>query len=275
MDGPFKLERSLIRVSGPEAVKFLDNLLTQDVDSLAKAGLLYAALLSPQGKIICDMLLWPGDGGSIVIEAAPSIGADLLRRLSLYKLRAHVEIEDISGDWAVTWSESPFEGAAADPRLPALGWRRFSPRAETASLADGAPAYERLRIVAGVPDLSRDASVEEVFALEALLEELNGVDFSKGCFVGQENVSRMKRRATTRRKFCPIAFDGPAPPFGTPVTAGQSEVGVVRTHQDGRALALIRLDRANAAIASGATLMAGGRRVSLDPPAWLIQPASE
>jgi len=131
-------------------------------------------------------------------------------------------------------------------------------------------AYDAYRIAAGVPDLARDASAEEVFAGEALLDELNGVDFQKGCFVGQENVSRMKRRATTRKKFCPVKFDGPPPPHGTLVLAGPTELGTIRTGVEGRAIALLRLDRA---LTATAPLTADGRAVKLDPPPWLILPA--
>src|SRR5690606_32158292 len=121
----------------------------------------------------------------------------------------------------------------------------------------------------------RDAAPEEVFALEALLEELNGVDFKKGCFIGQENVSRMKRRATTRRKFCPIAFDGEAIPYGATVRAGEAEIGAVRSGGAGRAIALLRLDRALEALDAGAPLSAAGRSIRLDPPPWLTLPARE
>jgi folate-binding protein YgfZ len=136
-------------------------------------------------------------------------------------------------------------------------------------IPDGDAEYNARRIALGVPDLARDAVVEEVFALEALLEELNGVDFQKGCFVGQENVSRMKRRATTRKKFCPIVFAGPAPAPGTPLMSGAAEMGSVRSGAEGRAIALVRLDRA---LAATAPLTADGRPVRLDPPPWLILP---
>lgn len=271
MSAPARLDRSLIRVSGPDAVSFLNSLLTQDVERLNEGRLLYAALLSPQGKVICDMFLWGGDG--VVIEADATRASDLLRRLTIYKLRARVVIEDLGGVYGVAAADAPFDGAMADPRLAGLGWRKLVPRDEAAAMADGTEAYEHTRLALGVPDLARDAAPEEVFALEALLEELNGVDFKKGCFVGQENVSRMKRRATTRKKFCPIAFDGPAPAFGAPVLAGDVEVGTVRTGEAGRALALLRLDRAIEALDAGQTLNVEARKARLDPPSWLILPA--
>lgn len=264
---PARLPRTLIRVSGPDARGFLNNVLTQSLDRLDAAGVLYGALLSPQGKLIADMLIW-ADGEGVILEADPTRGADLLRRLSMYKLRANATLEDISATHSALWSATAFDDALPDPRLAALGFRAIAP---LGAADDASAAYDAQRIAAGVPDLARDAGSEEVFAGEALLEELHGVDFQKGCFVGQENVSRMKRRATTRKKFCAVTFDGPPPPHGTLVLAGPAELGTIRTGADGRAIALLRLDRA---LTATAPLTADGRAVQLDPPPWLILPAS-
>jgi tRNA-modifying protein YgfZ len=271
MTGPARLDQALIRVSGPDAVTFLDNLLTQNVPRLAQARMLYGALLSPQGKVITDMTLWD-DGGAIILETHASRAPDLLRRLTMYKLRSQVTLEDITASHEVLWSDVAFENAAPDSRLPALGWRALAARSET---AHGDDAYDAHRLAFGAPDLARDAGIEEVFAGEALLEEFNGVDFQKGCFVGQENVSRMKRRATTRRKFCPVVFEGPPPAPGAPVTAGAAELGQIRTGRDGRAIALLRLDRALKAQHDGVEITAEGREMRLDPPSWLILPPHE
>jgi tRNA-modifying protein YgfZ len=274
---PFRLDRALLRVSGPDAAGFLDNLLTQDVTRLDEAGVLYAALLTPQGKVVSDLLLWP-DGDGAILETDMERSADLLRRLSMYKLRANATLKDITGEFGVLWSPEAFGGGQADPRFPdgALGWREVCRLpSQTQRLGSGAAAFEARRLAVGVPDLARDAAPEEVFALEALLEELNGVDFQKGCFVGQENVSRMKRRATTRKKFCPVVFDGDPPPSGAAVLAGEAEVGSIRSGLPGRAIALLRLDRALAARDAGAPLMAGTKEVRLDPPSWLQLPARD
>ena len=168
-------------------------------------------------------------------------------------------------------------GAKPDPRLPsgALGYRKLISTNDATGLSDGSAIYETRRIATGVPDLGQDAQPEEMFAGEALLDELNGVDFQKGCFVGQENVSRMKRRATTRRKFCPIVYDGAPLPFGAAIRAGDSELGSVRSGKDGRAIALLRLDRALEAVEHGAALTVQERAVRLDPPPWLILPQRE
>ncbi len=276
MSAPARLERTLMRVAGPEARSFLDNVLTQDLNRIGNEGAAYAALLTPQGKLLADMIVW-ADGEGVILDCDPARGADLMRRLTMYKLRAQATLEDVSTLFSVLIADVRFDGAVADPRFPdgALGWRKLVQRDEAASFADGAAAFKARRLALGVPDLARDAAPEEVFALEALLEELNGVDFQKGCFVGQENVSRMKRRATTRKKFCPIAFDGPAPAFGAPLRAGEAELGAVRTGGAGRALALLRLDRAFAAIEAGTPLTADEREVRLDPPDWLILPPRE
>jgi folate-binding protein YgfZ len=267
MTGPTRLERALIRVSGPDGRGFLDNLLTQGLDHLVAGPPRYGALLTPQGKVIADMLIW-GRGESFVLDANPARGADLLRRLTMYKLRAQVEITDVSDAHNVLVADDVFGEAQLDPRLPELGWRALS----AIRSPDGATAYDAKRIALGVPDLARDAAADEVFAGEALLDELNGVDFQKGCFVGQENVSRMKRRATTRKKFCRIAFDGAAPAPMTPVLAGEAELGSVRSGIPGHAIALLRLDRALEAIEAGKSLTAAGREIRLDPPPWVILP---
>lgn len=277
MDTMFHLDRTLIRVSGPDAVGFLDNLLTQDVTRLTGASVQYAALLTPQGKVLADMALWSRGDQEVVIECAPTRGADLLRRLSLYKLRAAVTLEDVSEAETVCYSPEAFANARPDPRFPdgSLGWRTLIAAPDAAALDPGDAAYETHRLAMGVPDLARDTQADELFAGEALLEELHGVDFQKGCFVGQENVSRMKRRATTRKKLCRLAFSGQPIGYGAPITAGAAELGTVRTSADGRAMALLRLDRAMEAAAKGQSLEADGRPLRLDPPPWLILPATD
>jgi tRNA-modifying protein YgfZ len=267
MSAPSRLERTLIRVSGPDAVGFLDNLLTQNIST--DAPVRYAGLLSPQGKVIADMFVWR-DGEARVLDVDSSRADDLMRRLTMYKLRANVSLSAAPG--GVLVDDEHFDNSVRDPRLDAMGWRALT--TEVSSVT-GESADNTKRIAAGVPHLAADAQTEEVFALEALLEELNGVDFQKGCFVGQENVSRMKRRATTRRKFCPVAFDGEPPAYGAPVRAGEAELGSIRSGIDGRAIALLRLDRALDATDKGQQLTAGDKPVRLDPPEWLLLPARD
>ena len=264
----------LISVTGPDARGFLQNVLTQDLERLDRDRVVYSALLSPQGKVIADMFVWARADG-LMLDVDPTRGSDLLRRLSMYKLRANAALEDVSAAFAVVAAGDGLNRGARDPRLAALGQRAIVSTADAAEFKAGERLHEDKRIALGVPDLARDAAAEEVFAGEALLEELDGVAFDKGCFVGQENVSRMKRRATTRKKFCPIAFEGEAFAYGTAVRAGEVEIGSVRTGATGRAIALIRLDRALEAAAAGRALSAAGRGIWLDPPEWLILPLRE
>ena len=186
MSAPARLDRSLIRVSGPDARAFLQNVLTQNLDGLDAAGVLYGALLSPQGKVLADMMLWAELRGGVLIDADPTRGADLMRRLSMYKLRADAKLDDVSGAYAVLVSPERFEGARTDPRFPdsALGWRAIAAADGT---ENGAAAYEARRIALGVPDLARDAGPDEVFALEALLEELERCRLPEGllCRTGE------------------------------------------------------------------------------------------
>lgn len=272
---PQLLDRALLRVSGPDARTFLNSLLTRDVGG---ERVVYTALLSPQGKVLTDMFAWDDGENGIVLDVPPDRAQALERKLSLYKLRAQVAIEQITGLAAIFYGTGAFDAAAPDPRFPngELGWRALLPMSSgLEALEDGELAFDTRRLAVGVPNLARDAEAEEVFAGEALLDELNGVDFQKGCFVGQENVSRMKRRATTRKKFCPVVFEGEPIAFGTPVLAGEAEIGSVRTGAAGRAIALLRLDRALDAVAAGKTLTAAGREIRLDPPSWLILPQRE
>ena len=274
MTEPLRLDRALFAVSGPDTTEFLQNLVTNDVSLLARQAVIYAGILSPQGKVTADFMLWRADDGVLVDVHARA--ADALRaKLTLYRLRAKVEIGPIEAGLGVFASDLTGGAilSAADPRRPEAGLRAIGPAQGAAPQAEP-EAYRAHRIEAGLPDLAHDAAPEEVFALEALFEELNGVDFQKGCFVGQENVSRMKRRATTRKKFCPVTFEGAAPPVGTAVTAGGAEIGGVRSGIEGRAIALLRLDRAHEALEKGEALLAGGKVLHLAAPSWLIMPSA-
>ena len=265
-----RLDRAVFEISGPDARPFLQNLVTADVDQLDSAPVIYTGLLNPQGKLIADFFLWALDGGALVdVNAARA--EDLRRRLALYRLRAKVEITDRPEIGVFAGEAAGAIAIAGDPRLAALGARSLAPASGPAPSSEP-EAYRAARIALGVPDPAYDSAPEEVFALEALFEEFGAVGFQKGCFVGQENVSRMKRRATTRRKFCPVAFEGPAPAYGAPITAGPAELGSVRTGVDGRAIAFLRLDRAGE---TSESLMAEGRALRLAPPSWLILPQTE
>jgi hypothetical protein len=274
MTEPLRLDRSLFALRGPDTIDFLQQLITNDAARLTGQPVLYAGLLTPQGKVSADFMLWRAEAG-VMVDVQAGWAEALRTKLSLYKLRANVEIGPIEQGLGV------FAGAAdggavlsaPDPRCGELGLRAIG-LAEAPAATEEPAAYRARRIGVGAPDLAHDAAREEVFALEALFEEFDGVDFQKGCFVGQENVSRMKRRATTRKKFCPVSFEGDAPAYGAVITAGAAEIGAVRTSTDGRAIALLRLDRAQEALDKGETLLAGGKALHLEAPTWLIMPSA-
>ncbi|WP_374390527.1 folate-binding protein YgfZ, partial [Sandaracinobacter sp.] len=249
--------RAVISVRGPEAGHFLHNLLTADIDHVAEGQAAYAALLTPQGKILFDMLVVrQGDG--YLIDCAAGQRAELLKRLAMYKLRAKVEIA-ARDDLAVGVSPSDVSGGYRDPRSGDIGWRIIGPA--------GAPAegYDAARIAAGLADSEADLGSGEFFPHEANLDQLGGVNFKKGCYVGQEVVSRMEHRGTARSRILPVVVDGAVPPKGTDIRSGEKQVGTLLSSAGNRALALIRLDRLAEATAP---LLADGARVTVQKPAW-------
>jgi folate-binding protein YgfZ len=255
-------ERALIRVEGPDWRPFLHNLLTHDIERLEVGGLRFAALLTPQGRLQHDLFVHAGQESAILdVSAAGRDG--LLKRLGLYKLRAKVVLEALDGVVWAAWGACP-EGAGwtADPRLPELGWRAWTGVGEAnAAQAD----YDAHRLELGVPDPAQDGRDSD-YPLELNFDLLHGIDFKKGCFIGQETTSRMKRRGAVKTRAVPLAFEGPAPAPESEVLAGELRAGEVRSGGDGRAIAVLRLDRAR-----DAALTVGGRPVRLDPPAWLAE----
>ncbi len=232
--------RSLVRVSGEDAESFLQGLLTHDLLHLEPAHWRFAALLSPQGKILFDMLVWRADDG-FWLDGRADMAAALIKRLGLYKLRAKITIADASLAHHVQVGEGvPPSGAASDPRHAGLGWRRIGEG--QAIVQDEAPWHAR-RIGLGVPEGGIDFAFGEIFPHEANMDRLHGVDFKKGCYVGQEVVSRVEHRGLARRRFIRMAYEGGAPAPGGALTAGGVDVGVAGSSAAGRCLALVRLDR--------------------------------
>jgi folate-binding protein YgfZ len=266
-------DRGVIRVSGEDATGFLQGLLTNDVERLQPAEARYAALLTPQGKILFDMIAVRALGGeapSYLIDCAAAQAADLARRLGFYKLRAKVAIADESADRAIAafWGDDPPSVADgllyADPRDPRLGWRAILPRPVAAAVGlEHVNEYEGLRIAVGAPKGGVDFAFADAFPHDANLDLLHGVDFDKGCYVGQEVVSRMKHRGTARKRVARVKLAGPAPAPGTPVLDRELAVGALGSASGREALALLRLDRAEEAKAAGRTLSAGGVGLAL------------
>jgi folate-binding protein YgfZ len=284
--------RGLLAVAGEDRTIFLQGLVSNDVAKLAPTRALYSTFLTPQGRYLHDFFLAAiGDGFYLDCEAGRR--EDLRKRLSLYKLRSKVTIADVTADWAVALLHGagalgrlglPAEEGAAkafgggvaytDPRLARLGARAILPREgaratlKAAGFAAGdAAAYERLRIEAGVPDGSRDLPVEKAILLENGLDELNAIDWDKGCYLGQELTARTRYRGLVRKRLMPVAIEGPAPAPGEPVLFGEEETGEMRSVLDGVGLAMIRLEHLEAAGRPGA-FRAGAAKLTPKKPDW-------
>ncbi|NBJ11374.1 CAF17-like 4Fe-4S cluster assembly/insertion protein YgfZ [Microvirga arsenatis] len=276
-------DRGVVRVSGDDAKTFLDNLITCDLDRITPEAARLGALLTPQGKILFDFLVFQAPqeiGGAYYLDVLKVFAPDLAKRLGFYRLRAKVAIEDLSDSLAVVagWdAPRPSDEAglvAEDPRLPALGWRAIVAAEDAGEFAkDPAEAYHARRIALGVPEGGRDFLFGDAFPHEALMDQLQGVDFDKGCYVGQEVVSRMQHRGTARTRIVPARYEGGfAADLGVEVTAGGKVLGKTGTGANGRGLLMIRLDRAEEALKAGETIRAGGIPVRLERPAWIRFP---
>jgi folate-binding protein YgfZ len=266
-------DRAVIRVAGLEAKPFLDRLITCDLDRVSVGAPRYGALLTPQGKIIADFIVHEHDDGAYFLDVPAACAPDLIKRLNLYKLRAKLAIGDVTGDLAVLagWNAPAPPGAAPDPRAPGLGWRALVNASEAS--ADAPPeSYHAHRIAVGVPEGGRDFAFGDAFPHEALMDQMAGVDFDKGCYVGQEVVSRMQHRGTARTRIVPLEYDGEAAEPGAAVTAGDRTLGQTGTAAGSRGLAMIRLDRAADALAGGVPILAGGKPVRLRKPDWVRFP---
>ena len=267
-------DRGVVAVSGPDAGNLLDNLFTTDATGAGDGKAVFGALLSPQGKILFDFLIFR-DGERFLIDLPRAMTADFLKRLGLYKLRAKVEFADLGDDHIVvaTWGAyaAPIlDGPVApDPRLPALGYRAvvpagadMAPDHEEATGAD----YEAHRIALGVPAGGADFAYGDAFPHDAGMDHLAGIDFKKGCFIGQEVVSRMEHRGTARRR--PVSLRGANLAPGGAITAGEVPIGTVGSAEGNLGIAIVRLDRAQEARDAGVPLMAAGAPVALAIPGW-------
>lgn len=262
--------RALIALSGPDWRSFLQGLITQDVDTLQAGEARFGALLTPQGRLIYDLFVVGRTDGTFIDVAAEHRVA-LITRLTMYRLRAKVEIAADETPVSALFGESlPAPGGAwvQDPRLPALGLRGYGATPPADARVEDEDAYEAHRLALGAPGPA-DWGVEQTYPIEADFDLLAGVDFKKGCFVGQETTSRMKRRGQIKNRMLPITFEGEAPAPGTEILAGDLRAGQVLSGRQGRAMALVRLDRIE-----GADLTADGRPVTVERPAWLSDSAA-
>jgi len=277
-------DRGVVKVVGDDARGFLNGLLTSDIGRVTPDNSGFAALLTPQGKIIMDMIVAeaPGqDGGGFFLDVPKALAKSCVDRLNFYKLRAKVMVEDLSevlGVMAVWEGEAATEYGLCyrDPRLPALGVRvMLPPHLTTEAAVDlgaalmPAAAFEAHRIALGIPRGGLDFIYGDAFPHEADMDQLHGVDFHKGCFVGQEVVSRMEHRGNVRTRIVPVAYEGFAPDAGAAVMAAGKQVGTFGSSAGGRALAMLRLDRAEDALAASQALVAGAVTLRLVKLDWL------
>jgi tRNA-modifying protein YgfZ len=286
-------DRGVLAVRGDDARAFLQGLTSNDIMRISDDEAGYGALLTPQGKFLFDFFV-AQEAAQLLLEPELARLEQLLRRLLMYRLRSKVDLEDVSGrftvaaligdDVAALLGLPQTPGAARmleqglvfiDPRLGRLGARALLPKESAAALLAELgfeelerASYERLRLTLGVPDGSRDLVVEKSTLLESGFEELNGVDFAKGCFVGQELTARMKYRGLVRKRLLPVAFAGAPPPPGTIIRLGGRDAGEMRSGIDGQGLALLRLEHVEKAKAEGTPLMAGATEILPQAPAW-------
>ncbi|MFG1329957.1 folate-binding protein [Xanthobacter autotrophicus] len=266
-------DRVLIRATGPEASKFLHGVITCNVQTMGKGDSRYGALLTPQGKIISDFLFYAEGEDAFLFDVPAERAEDLLKRLTFHRLRAKVTFVK-AGDLAVAAvfgdaGEVPEGALYPDPRLTALGQRLVLPLAAAQALSSDAASYEAHRIALGIPKGGPDFAYGDTFPHEADMDQLGGVDFKKGCYVGQEVVSRMEHRSTPRNRLVEVLFDTPLA-TGQEITAGDKSVGQVLSVTDGRGIATVRLDRANDAKTDGVPLLAGEVPVELRRPDWAV-----
>jgi folate-binding protein YgfZ len=266
-------DRGLVTVKGASARDFLQGLVSNDVRSLAVGQACYAALLTPQGKIVCDFLVLARSSDELFLDCPKLLAADLTRRLTFYKLRAKVEIADRTPDVAIlaAWGNDtrpPDPRFYRDPRDGRLGWRAvFGPdfsAAATNGWAARADGYDDHRIRLRIPHGGADFTYSDTFPHDANVDLLHGIDFNKGCYIGQEVVARVHHRGNWRKRVARIFFTGLAPPSGTSVRAGEATIGVTGSSTIGQGLAMLRIDKANEALAAGQNITAGDSPLTVE-----------
>lgn len=281
MKAAFLPDRGVVKVSGEDARNFLNGLVTTDVTKLRPGTGRFGALLTPQGKIVADFLITEaptGHGGGFLIDCPRALAQALAAKLGFYKLRAKVVVEDLSDGLGVlaAWDGEPVSQpdlTFADPRDTALGLRILVPEELKQKVADligaelvDSSAYEAHRIACGVPRGGLDFTYGDAFPHETNMDRLHGVDFDKGCYVGQEVVSRMQHRGTARTRTVKVLLDGPSPEPGAAILAGDRPVGTIGSTSGGKGVALVRVDRVTDALDAGLPLTAGGLPLRLAEP---------
>lgn len=247
--------RGVLKLSGEETIAFLNNLLTNNISNIVETPV-FTGFLTPQGKYLFDCFIMK-NGEEIFIDS--NNADELLAKLKIFRLRAKISIE--MTQLKVFYSDNPIENGFIDPRNPQMGYRVLSE-----SLAANAPIeeYNELRYNLNVPELSEDLIRDKDFALEGLMDEMGGIDFHKGCYIGQEMTSRMKRRGTLKQKLCSFRFVGENLDFDTPIMAENWEIGRIRSNKSGKGIALIRIDRLNEVIEKSGKLLANNTEIIIN-----------
>lgn len=261
--------RQLIRVSGGDAREFLHSLITTDIESLPERTARPGALLTPQGKILFDFMI-SRDGDDFLIETESAQRDALMRRLTMYKLRAAVTIAADDADGVtVTWGDGSVTGAA-DAAFAKAGvtLSRYPGKPEGIAIDASEAEYETLRVTSGIPASGFDYALQDAFPHDVLLDKTDGLSFRKGCYVGQEVVSRMQHRGTARRRVALVTSETALPVSGTDIMAGGKPVGTLGSVLGNKGLAIVRIDRVGDAIANGIPLTASDVTVVLSLPEW-------
>jgi folate-binding protein YgfZ len=258
--------RSVLAVSGADRISFLQGLVSNDVALAAPGRAVWAALLTPQGKWLADFFIL-ADGDRLLLDCEAAQAPEIARRLTRFRLRAQVTITPETLAVHAGWDGPPPAAgiSAPDPRLPEAGWRLLAAAPLPGSQDEA--AYDRHRLALGLPDGSRDMEAEKSILLEAGFDELAGVSWTKGCYMGQELTARTKYRALIKKRLVPVTSDHDLPPPGTPVLRDGIEVGVMRSSAGPVGLALLRIDAANG------SLQCGGVPVTARAPAWMTAAA--
>ena len=256
-------DRAVLEVTGEDRLAFLQGLISNDVTLAAPGQAIWAALLTPQGKWLADFFL-TAEADRLLLDAEAAQAEMVMAKLLRFRLRSKVAMASLSG-WVVQagWGDSSMPiGATPDPRLAEAGWRLAT---ATPVAADSA-GYDAHRLSLGLPDGGRDMEAEHSVLLEAGFDELHGISWSKGCYMGQELTARTKYRGLVKRRLVPVSVEGPLPARGTPVTLAGAEVGEMRSGHEGQGMALLRLS------ALGAELQAGETVLRPRIPGWMKLP---
>ncbi len=260
--------RSLVDVTGPEASDFLDRMITQNTEAADGRTAGFGALLTPQGKIISDFLVVRQDNGGFLLDAPATGEADLRKRLTMFKLRADVAIgASPLAVYAGTGTPPDAGLVAVDPRHPDLGWRLYAAEGSVATNADEA-VWQAHRVALGIPEAGADLPLLDAFPHDLAMDSLHGIDFDKGCYVGQEVVSRMRYRGTARRRPVTLSAETDLPPAGAEILIGGRVAGHLGSASGTRGIAILRLDRVQDAQTAGEAITVDGLPVSVALPAW-------